>query len=76
MRIVRSIMLAMAATLGASGCLAWSPGSLTPSPRPLAEQVFDVDAFVAEHNRNADRIQSLEAKPTIGVTLGRIQGHC
>jgi hypothetical protein len=67
MTIVRSIMLAIAVTLGASGCRAWNPGTLTPTPRPLAERTLDVDEFVAEHNRNADRIQSLEAKPTIGV---------
>ena len=67
MRIARSIMLAIAATLGASGCRAWSPGSLAPTPRPLAERTFDMDEFVAEHNRNADRIQTLEAKPSIGV---------
>jgi len=67
MKTARSILLAIAATLGASGCRAWNPGSLSPSPRPLAERTLDVDEFVAEHNRNADRIQSLEARPTIGV---------
>jgi hypothetical protein len=67
MRIARSIMLAIAATLGASGCRAWNPGTLMPTPRPLAERTLDVDEFVAEHNRNADRIQTLQAKPTIRV---------
>jgi hypothetical protein len=68
MKIARSIMLAIAATLGASGCRAWNPGTLTPTPRPLAEPTLDKDQFVAEHNRNADRIQTVEAKPTIGVS--------
>jgi hypothetical protein len=67
MRIVRSIMLAMAATLGASGCRAWSPGPVSLAPRPIAETTFDVDKFVDQHNRNAALVQSLEAKPTIGV---------
>jgi hypothetical protein len=67
MRTVRSIMLALAATLGASGCRAWNPGPLSITPRPVAETTFDVVEFVDQHNRNADRIQSLEAKPTIGV---------
>ena len=49
-------------------------GSLSPTPRPLAEQTLDVDEFVAEHNRNAERIQSLEAKPTIGVAGKVMQG--
>ena len=47
------------------------PGSLAPRPRPLGERTLDVDAFVAEHNRNADRIQSLEAKPTISGPQAR-----
>jgi hypothetical protein len=67
MRIARTILLAMAATLGASGCRAWNSGSLTLAPRPAGERTFDVEAFVAEHNRNAERVQSLEAKPTIVV---------
>jgi hypothetical protein len=75
MTIVRSIMLAIAVTLGASGCRAWNPGTLTPTPRPLAERTLDVDEFVAEHNRNADRIQSLAAKPTIKVTSKAFQGQ-
>src|SRR5437899_1793971 len=67
MKIAWSILLATAATLGASGCRAWSPGSLSLSPRSPARRTFELDEFVAEHNRNAARIQSLEAKPTIGV---------
>ena len=67
MKIARGILLAIAATLSASGCRAWNPGSLVPTPRPLAETTFDKNDFVAEHNRNADRIQSLEAKMSIGV---------
>ena len=74
MKIARSIMLAIAATLGASGCRAWNPGTLTPTPRPLAERTLDKDEFVAEHNRNADLIQTLEAKPTIGVS-GRMKAR-
>ncbi len=67
MRIVRSMMLAIAATLSASGCAAWTARPLSPLPRPLTEQTLDVNEFVVAHNRNADKIQSLEAKPTIKV---------
>jgi hypothetical protein len=68
MRTRRSIMLAMAATLGASGCRAWNPGSLlAPNPRPLVEQTLEVDEFVAAHNQNAEQIQSVEGRPTIKV---------
>ena len=31
---------------------------------------FDLQEFVAEHNENSQRIQSLEAKPAITVTMG------
>ncbi len=70
MRTGRSFLLAIAATLSVSGCRAWNPGPLAPAattPRPLAENAFDVDRFVDEHNRNADLIQSLAAKPTMSV---------
>ena len=68
MKIGRSIMLAMAATLGASGCRRLEYGLARPrSPSAAGRTRFDLDEFVAEHNRNAERIQSLEAKPTIGV---------
>ncbi len=39
-----------------------------PEVRPQA--TFDLEEFVAEHNQNAERIQSLEAKPAITVTMG------
>jgi hypothetical protein len=67
MTTARSLLLAIAAMLGASGCRAWNPGSLSLSPRPAGEQTFDVAGFVAEHNRNAEQVKSLEAKPTIMV---------
>jgi len=66
MKVARRIVLAMA-TLGLSGCVALNRGSLSAGNRPLVEHDLDVAEFVAEHNRNADRIQSLTAKPTIGV---------
>ena len=76
MKIAPSFLLAIAAMLGAGGCAAWNRGtlSLMPAPRPLSERVFDVDAFVAEHNKNADRIQTLEAKPSIDIhgRMGRV----
>jgi hypothetical protein len=67
MRFARTVLLAMAATLGASGCRAWNSGSLALVPRPSGERTLDLDQFVAEHNQNAERVQSLEAKPTIVV---------
>ena len=66
MKAARHVLLAMAA-LGLGGCVALNRGSLAPKSRPVAERTLDLDQFVAEHNRNADLIQSLEAKPTIAV---------
>jgi hypothetical protein len=68
MKVAWRFLLAMMATLGLGGCRALSTGSLAPKPPPLAERTFDVETFVAEHNRNVERIQSLQARPTI--TLG------
>ena len=66
MKAARHVLLAMAA-LGLGGCVALNRSSIAPKARPVAERTFDVDDFIAEHNRNAESIQSLEAKPTIGV---------
>ena len=66
MKAARHVLLAMAA-LGLGGCVALNRGSINPKPRPVVERTFDLEAFVAEHNRNAESIQSLEAKPTIGM---------
>jgi hypothetical protein len=66
MQAARQVLLAMAA-LGLGGCVALNRGSIAPRARPVAERTFDLDAFVAEHNRNAESIQSLEAKATIGL---------
>ena len=77
MKIAPSITLAVAAMLSAGGCRAWNTGplSLAPAPRPLAERTLLVDSFVAEHNKNAERIQTLEAKPTIGVSGRVMRAH-
>ena len=66
MKAARHVLLAMAA-LGLGGCAALSRSTLTPKPRVVGERTLDVEAFVSEHNRNADLIQSLDAKPTIAV---------
>ena len=69
-------MLATLATLSAAGCRTASMGSIARNrPSEVRPQsTFDLQEFVAEHNQNAGRIQSLEAKPAITVTMGP-QGH-
>jgi hypothetical protein len=75
MKAARQVLLAMAA-LCLGGCVALNRGSLNAKPRPIAERSFDLDGFIADHNRNAESITSLEAKPTIGLRskLRRGQG--
>jgi hypothetical protein len=66
-KIAWRFLLAMLATLSLGGCRALDTGSLASKPSRLAERTFDVDAFVAAHNRNVERIQSLEARPSISL---------
>ena len=75
MQVLPRLLLAMVAalvTLNASGCRTASMGSIahTRPPEVRAKTTFDFQEFVAEHNENAERIQSLEAKPAITVTMG------
>jgi hypothetical protein len=81
MTLGRRFWLLMAVGLGLTGCRAAGTGSLSLHPRPgLTQTSFDLDEFIAEHNRNAERIQSLKAQPSIGVAMGRrlrfhVNGH-
>ena len=66
MQVAQHILLAMA-MLGLGGCVALNRGLPARAPRPAAERKLDLAAFVAEHNRNAELIESLEASPTIRI---------
>ena len=62
----RVVMIAIAA-LGMTGCRTFGPAPsarLLPPPAPKAAS-FDVKEFVAEHNRNAQLVESLQAKTQI-----------
>ncbi len=66
MTVGRRTWLLTALAVGLTGCRAAGTGSLAPRSRPsLAHKAFDLDAFVAEHNRNAESIQSFEARSSI-----------
>jgi hypothetical protein len=74
MTVGRRIWLLAALAAGLTGCRAASTGSLVPRQRPglAAHKAFDLDGFVAEHNRNAEKVQTLEARRlSIGVAMGR-----
>jgi hypothetical protein len=70
----RQVLLVIAA-LGLAGCAALNRSTLPPRSRPVAERTLDVDQFVAEHNRNADLIQSLKAEPNIAVRSKAIRAQ-
>lgn len=68
MTVGRRTWLLTVLAVGLTGCRAAGTGTLAPRSRPsLAHKAFDVDAFVAEHNRNAESMQSLEARPSVLV---------
>lgn len=70
MNFGRQRWLWMAMALGLAGCRAVGTGSLSLHPRPgLSQASFDLEEFVAEHNRNADEIQSLRAEPSIVASM-------
>jgi hypothetical protein len=78
MKMARLWLLGSVCVIGSSGCAALTSRPTTPRPKSLAERSFPVDRFVEEHNRNAERIQSLTARPTVGVAgklTGRVDGR-
>ena len=63
MKVGRRIWLVMAVALSSMGCRAAGTGSLSLFPRPASTLgSLDVEEFVAQHNRNAESIQSLEGE--------------
>jgi hypothetical protein len=70
MKVGRRILLVMAVAVSSIGCRAAGTGTFSLFPRPASTLgSLDVEEFVAQHNRNAESIQSLEAKPAIKVSL-------
>ena len=68
MKAAFRLTLALIATFGASGC---RTAGLSPSARPTPAVVpepklsFHLDEFIEDHNRNAERIESLTSKASI-----------
>ncbi len=75
----RHALLALSALLGCVGCHAGTSGNLARQDPPLAKNTVTVTRFIAQHNRNAQAIRSLQASPRIEVTdergrQGRVNG--
>ncbi len=75
MQVARLMVLVAVATLCSSGCVLLNNRAPQPAPRQLAQRDFDVAEFVAEHNRNAEQIQSLKARPSVQVVGRRFTGR-
>ena len=65
MQVLRLATLALLAVCAASGCRTAGVDELARPGPPLATNTANVAAILAEHNRNAERIQVLRAKPDI-----------
>jgi len=66
------MLLVAIAAVGSSGCVLLNNRPLAPTPRPLAQRTVDVTAFVSEHNRNANQIESLKARPSVQIAGRRL----
>ena len=79
MKIVWQTVLALAAALASAGCRT-AGGDNLARPDPLVPRTsLKAAELIAEHNRNANRITSFEARPSIKVTssgrTGSVSGH-
>ncbi len=75
----RTSWMVVLALLGASGCTpAFNLRGNNPAPATTLKQI-SVHEFVASHNENADRIKTLQARPSIRVAStmvrGGVEGH-
>lgn len=73
--VSRPAILAFLAMLAAAGCRTAGVGPLARTePVPPRVPSYDVRELIADHNRNAEKVQTFEAKPTISISSGRRGG--
>lgn len=82
MRFVRPTTFAALALLAACGCRAGGADNLSRrAPVVPVTPTLDARTVIDEHNRNAERIQTLEAAPSLTITANRgrrsvgVSGH-
>lgn len=75
MQVARLMLLVALAALTSSGCVLLNNRQPQPAAKPLTQRTIDITEFVAEHNRNAERIDNLKARPTIGIAGKRLRGR-
>jgi hypothetical protein len=69
MQLLRLATVALLAVCAASGCRTAGVGDLARPDPPLASGTANVAAILAEHNRNAEQIQVMQARPDLTVTV-------
>jgi hypothetical protein len=71
MQVVRlaTLALAVVALSALSGCRTAGVSDLVRSNPPLPSSAASATAILAEHNRNAERVQVLQAKPDLTLTV-------
>jgi hypothetical protein len=74
MIVARLRLLMTVCVLGLSGCAVLNSRPAASKPQAQLQRAFPLERFVAEHNQNAERIQSLEARPSVGVA-GKLTGR-
>jgi hypothetical protein len=76
MQVLRLATLALLTVFAASGCrTAGGNGLARPAPPVAASGSTSAAEILAEHNRNAGRIQVLEAQPALTITVADPQGE-
>jgi hypothetical protein len=70
---LRLVTLATLAVFCTPGCRTGGLGNLTgPGPQMAPRTSSEVRRLLADHNRNAERIVSLNARPSIVISQGRV----
>jgi len=85
MRVALRPPLVLIAALALAGCRAAGVAPTGPTPPPEPKLSFRLDDFVREHNQNARLIKTVDARPSIQVTMtppdggepqsGRVNGY-
>src|SRR4051794_32500000 len=75
MQVLRLVTLALLALGAASGCRTAGVGVLARPDPPLASSTANVTEVLAEHNRNAERVQVLEARPKLTIKVAERQNR-
>jgi hypothetical protein len=68
MQVLRLATLALLAVCATSGCRTAGVDELARPGPPLAASTANIPAILAEHNRNAERIQVVRAMPVLTAT--------